>query len=98
MLYFETMQGNIVSDRDVLSAINLVNGPTITPMSDDEIRSYAASCRGIKCEVDVPDVEQLVRDGHKFKAIKVYYETHRCSLTEAREHVEAIEERIGHQD
>ena len=98
MLYFETVYGNIVSDRDVLSAINIVNGPTHTPMSDDEIRSYAASCRGIKCEVDVPDTEQLVQDGRKFKAIKVYYDTHRCSLTEAREYVESIEERIRHQD
>lgn len=90
-IYFGTTNGRLIDNFDVAKAAFIVEGKRIEYSDHDAIRQYAASCKGIKKEIENPSVKYLVKRGFKFQAIKVYKQSHpEMSLGEVKEIIEKI--------
>ena len=75
-IYFYTTDGKIVSNYDLETASVIATGNRIDANDIEKIREYASFCRGIKCELKNPTVEDFIKAGSLVKAVKFYHKEH----------------------
>ena len=93
-IYFVTIKGTLVTNRDVAKMALAVNGDSVDEDNLDEVREYTKKCKGITKEVN-PSIKMCLRNHEKIKAIRIYYDRHPgISLVEAKDAVELIEARM----
>lgn len=84
---FITKAQTIVSEWDIKKAANIIFGMEI---ADKDLDVFISNCQGIDCEIDadMPDEDKimlLLRYNETVKAIRIFYNTHNCTLAEARD-------------
>ena len=94
-IYFATIDNDVI-DNFAVCHLALMHDAVRIPHDDfDTLRSYTASCDGIIREIENPSVEHLLRNKHRFSAIKVYRDKHpNMSLLAVRNAVNRIEEKM----
>ena len=92
-IYFGTTDGDLLEPYEISRIAFLTIGERISVDDLVSIKSFAASCKEITGEVKNPSIKHLIRDGHKVKAVKIYYKRHpEISLKEAKDIVDSMEE------
>ena len=67
---------------------------TVDECNFDDVRKYAATCKGIIKEIN-PSIKVCLRNGDRVTAIKLYYLRHPgIGLKEAKDAVDMIEARM----
>ena len=93
MLYYQLRNGNIVSEYDVHKAFEIYTGETYY-YSSNAYSKWLYSLLGksiIKAmhETDI-DIAQFLKGNNIVAAVRLYRDTHVCTLREAKEAVDAI--------
>ena len=93
MLYYQLSNGNIVSKYDVEKAFEICTGETYT-FDSKEYSKWLYSMLGksiIKAmkETEV-DMMQFVKSNNIIAAVRLYRETHGCSLREAKDAIDKM--------
>ena len=92
-IYFTTTSGKLVNNYDIAKAA-IINGDTVDGYNFDDVRKYAATCKGIIKEIN-PSIKVCLRNGDRVTAIKLYYLRHPgIGLKEAKDAVDMIEARM----
>lgn len=95
-IYFGTKDGGLVDHYEIIRMARIVSGKHIDINDVEAIREYARTCKGIKNEIQNPSIKYLLEHGEKFKAIQIYYRSHKeIGLKEAKAIVEQMEERMN---
>lgn len=93
MLYYQLRNGNIVSEYEVHKAYEIATGNTFHYDSSDFSR-WLHSLLGksiVKAmrETEV-DIEHFLRGNNTIAAVRLYRDTHGCTLREAKDAVDEI--------
>ena len=92
-IYFTTTSGKLIDNYDIAKAA-IINGDTIDEYNVDDVRKYAATCKGIIKEIN-PSIKVCLRNGDRVTAIKLYYLRHLgIALTDARNAINEMEEKM----
>lgn len=92
-IYFTTTSGKLVNNYDIAKAA-IINGITIDEHNFDDVRKYAATCKGIIKEIN-PSIKVCLRNGDRITAIKLYYLRHPgIALKDARNAINEMEEKM----
>ena len=92
-IYFTTTSGKLVNNYDI-AKVAIINGDTIDEYNVDDIRKYAATCKGIIKEIN-PSIKVCLRNGNRVTAIKLYYLRHPgIALKDARNAINEMEEKM----
>lgn len=93
-IYFETTNGRLVTNYNISTTAEIVNGKKIDSEDFVSVREYVkGACNGILKEVKNPSVNFLIKKGRKIDAVKLYYDTHTgISLSEAKNIIEEMME------
>lgn len=95
-IYFGTKDGGLVDHYEIIRMARIVSGKHIDINDVEAIREYARTCKGIKNEIQNPSIKYLLEHGEKFRAIQIYYRSHKeIGLKEAKAIVEQMEERMN---
>lgn len=70
-IFFITSYGTLVSAENIATAAMITDEIIINPLNHEEVRAYAARCKGIKEELKNPSIEDLVRYGNLVAAIEM---------------------------
>lgn len=94
-IYFKTTSGRLMTNVDIVDAALIVHDERISREDYESIREYArTNCAGILEEVtDEVTVDYLVQNGHRVKAIELYYNINRengVTLSESRRIIEKM--------
>ena len=93
-IYFTTTSGKLVNNYDIAKAA-IINGDTVGECNFDDVRKYAATCKGIIKEIN-PSIKVCLRNGDRVTAIKLYYLRHPgIGLKEAKDAVDLIETKLN---
>lgn len=66
-MYYLLKNGKVVTDRQVIDAVSIVNGKTITEVD-------MTQCKGITKKIENPDIEKLVENGQLNMAASIFAE------------------------
>lgn len=93
---FITKAQTIVSEWDIKKAANIIFGMEI---ADKDLDVFISNCQGMDCEIDadMPDKDKimlLLRYDETVKAIRIFYNTHNCTLAEARDTINNLHETL----
>lgn len=92
-IYFTTTSGKLVNNYDIAKTA-IINGDTVGEYNFDDVRKYAATCKGIIKEIN-PSIKVCLRNGDRITAIKLYYFRHRgIELKDARNAIDKMEEKM----
>lgn len=92
-IYFTTTSGKIVNNYDI-AKVAIINGDTVDGCNFDDVRKYAATCKGIIKEIN-PSIKVCLQNGDRITAIKLYYLRHSgISLKEAKDVIDMIEAKM----
>ena len=92
-IYFTTTSGKLVNNYDIAKAA-IINGDAIDEYNVDDIRKYAATCRGIIKEIN-PSIKVCLQNGDRITAIKLYYFRHPgIALKDARNAINEMEDKM----
>lgn len=92
-IYFTTTSGKIVNNYDI-AKVAIINGDTVDGFNFDDVRKYAATCKGIIKEIN-PSIKVCLQNGDRITAIKLYYLRHSgISLKEAKDVIDMIEAKM----
>lgn len=95
-IYFGTKDGDLLDGYDIAKIAYVTSGERISLDDLDSVRDFAKTCKGITREIKNPSVKRLIENGHKIKAIKIYYEKHpEIRFKEAKEIADSIEENMN---
>ena len=93
MLYYQLRNGNIVSEYDVHKAFEISTGKTYYYASNAYVKwLYSLLGKSIvkaMHELDI-DIAQFLKGNNIIAAVRLYRDTHVCTLREAKEAVDAI--------
>lgn len=93
-IYFTTTSGKLVDNYDIAKAA-IINGDTIDEYDFDDVRKYAATCKGIIKEIN-PSIKVCLQNGDRITAIKLYYLRHPgIALKDARNAIDEMEEKMN---
>lgn len=91
-IYFTTTSGKLVNNYDIAKAA-IINGDTVDGCNFDDVRKYAATCKGIIKEIN-PSIKVCLRNGDRVTAIKLYYLRHPgIALKDAKNAINEMEEK-----
>lgn len=92
-IYFTTTSGKLVNNYDI-AKVAIINGDTVDEYNFDDVRKYAATCKGIIKEIN-PSIKVCLRNGDRVTAIKLYYLRHPgIALKDARNAIDMIEAKM----
>lgn len=92
-IYFTTTSGKLVNNHDIANAA-IINGDTIDEYSFDDVRKYAATCKGIIKEIN-PSIRVCLQNNDRITAIKLYYLRHPgIALKDARNAINEMEDKM----
>lgn len=95
-IYFGTTDGDLLDGYDIAKIAYVTTGEKISLGDFEHMREFSKTCKGITKEIKNPSVKKLIKNGHKIKAVKIYYKKHSgISLKEAKEIVDSIEENMN---
>lgn len=95
-IYFGTTDGDLLDGYDIAKIAYVTTGERNSLDDLDFVRDFAKTCKGITREIKNPSVKKLIENGHKVKAVKIYYKKHLgISIKEAKEIVDSIEENMN---
>lgn len=95
-IYFGTTDGDLLDVYDIVKIAYVTTGERNYLDDLDSVRDFAKTCKGITREIKNPSVKKLIENGHKIKAVKIYYEKHpEISFKESKEIVDSIEENMN---
>lgn len=93
-IYFTTKDGKLIDNVDIANVAKIHDNINIYYRKFDEIRDYARSCKGIYREIKKPSIKILIKNGYKIDAIRIYKRLNECTVIEARDAVNKIEDSI----
>ena len=93
-LYFETINGNLVTNYDVANACEICCGCHINADNFEMVRSQAETMKGIKRELVGLTPEKLLDMGYYARAIQLYREMYDVSVTEAKKAVDEMRQKM----
>ena len=93
-LYFETINGNLVTNYDIARACEICCGYRISADNFELVRSQTETMTGIKKEMVDLTPEKLLDMGYYAMAIQLYRETYDVSVTEAKKAVDEIRQKM----
>lgn len=86
MRFFETLEGDVKSDYQILNAVYICSG---VKHSEDDIDGLVGFLHGIKREItDFTEWKRLARCGKKLSAVQLYRGLTGCGVQEARKAIE----------
>lgn len=91
--YFLHKNGSIIPVTDLINAIYLMTGDEKMNEWDPDLEAYIRHFFGNIIREMSPSeitVKNFLKHEEKVKAIKLYYHMHKCTLVEARDHVEQL--------
>ena len=88
ILWFETINGDMVNNFQIAEAVHIVLGKHILCNDFDEIRKVSQYLSGIEKEIKNPSVGMFLDKGSKVQAIKFYREKYGCSFVDAKNVIE----------
>lgn len=92
-IYFTTTSGKLVNNYDI-AKVAIINGDTVDECNFDDVRKYAATCKGIIKEIN-PSIKVCLQNGDRITAIKLYYLRHHgITLKDARNAINEMEDNI----
>lgn len=92
-IYFTTTSGKLVNNYDI-AKVAIINGDTVDGYNFDDVRKYAATCKGIIKEIN-PSIKVCLQNGDRSPAIKLYYLRHHgIALEDARDAIDEMEEKM----
>ena len=92
-IYFTTTSGKLVNNYDIAKAV-IINGDTVDEYNFDDVRKYAATCKGIIKEIN-PSIKVCLRNGDRVTAIRLYYLRHPgIALKDAKNAIDIIEAKM----
>lgn len=92
-IYFTTTSGKLVNNYDI-AKVAIINGDTVDEYNFDDVRKYAATCKGIIKEIN-PSIKVCLRNSDRVTAIKLYYLRHPgIALTDAKNAINEMEEKM----
>lgn len=92
-IYFTTTSGKLVNNYDIAKAA-IINGDTVDEYNFDDVRKYAATCKGIIKEIN-PSIKVCLQNNDRITAIKLYYLRHPgIALKDARNAIDEMEEKM----
>ena len=93
-LYYKLANGNWVDRYDIERAFYISTGAKYTTDSKEFVRwlfsLLGESVLAVKRADDPKLVAELLKSGQKVMAMKVYKDTHNCTLKEARDTIERM--------
>lgn len=95
-MYYVLITGRIVTEHDMRTAYEICNGSKVG-IHPNHYEQWMHEIYGVMRSIprDEITIEQLVRGDCKFDAIKKYKTIHGCTLREAKEKIEEIENEIN---
>ncbi len=92
-IYFTTTSGKLVNNYDI-AKVAIINGDAVDKCNFDDIRKYAATCKGVIKEIN-PSIKVCLENGDRITAIKLYYIRHPgIGLKEAKDAIDMIEAKM----
>lgn len=92
-IYFTTTSSKLVNNYDIAKAV-IINGDTVDEYNFDDVRKYAATCKGIIKEIN-PSIKVCLQNGDRVTAIKLYYLRHHgIALKDAKDAIDMIEAKM----
>lgn len=92
-IYFTTTSGKLVNNYDI-AKVAIINGDTVDGYNFDDVRKYAAACKGIIKEIN-PSIKVCLQNDDRSTAIKLYYLRHHgIALEDARDAIDEMEEKM----
>lgn len=89
MVYYMDCTDNLLTSRDLELAFFVATGKT-AQFDKRGFWKFREKCFGKSIKKTIPaDVDDFVRHGWKFEAIKLYRELNDCTLREAKEAIDA---------
>ena len=91
--YFLGKDEKIYTGRDIALAAKLVHNMNLN--TEEDLDNYIKlRCSGIEKKLDEVSIKDLVELGEITKAIILYKETRNCSLKDASDYVEALQDSL----
>lgn len=87
-LYFETVDGRMVDNFQISSAVHIVLGKEVYYKDFDKIRNLSKYLAGIVREIKNPSIGMFIDSDAKVQAIKFYREKYGCDLKDAKDIIE----------
>ena len=87
-IYYSTTDYNVITNYSLAEAYFLSTGKKVDPFNEEALDKIIPEMKGVVSKVDAPNWKFLAEHGHKFMAVRIYKETHDCSVAMAKETVE----------
>ncbi|MCM1215383.1 MAG: hypothetical protein NC548_12795 [Lachnospiraceae bacterium] len=93
-LYYKTKDGKYVDEYDVASAFNIVHGKSKIGNESEYLKFLWELLHSTLTFEPEPTIEKFIKAGRKIYAVKLYRDEHNCTVKEAKEIIDKMEQEM----
>lgn len=94
LLYYKTKDGKYVDQYNIASAFNIVYGKSRIGNESEYLKFLWDLLHSTLTFEPDPTIEKFIKAGHKIYAIRLYRDEHDCTLREAKEIIDKMEQEM----